>query len=374
MTKTQFKSTTLAVTLIIILFVPQKGLAWGGRGHDSICQAAIHLVKNQNLKDYLSNKPQIMGHLCNVPDTYWRSLPRDLTQHGDPTHYINPEALGLTVKDIPTDLKKLIYKYTGTQTDKEIKKETETALPQKKIVSVPLDMGTNWWRADQFYRSAIESGKKLKDSPAPTNKSEQQNEKLPYNKAAFEMLIAMGVMGHFVGDNSQPLHISSDYDGYAANSGGIHAYYEDACVAEFGPNLQALIVKKAQQLKSLKFITATTTVEKMKALGELSLSEAKDIFKLDPIISPSTLKLEKGMSLRTEAKRQPPSVGQKRFEKLIVVQMARSSLLLAKLWDEIYEKSGSPELKAYKSYAYPFKPDFVMPDYYDVTVEGQKKK
>ena len=365
MTKIQPKSTTLALTLIITSFIAQQAQAWGGKGHDSICQAAVHLVKNQNLKDYLSNKPQIMGHLCNIPDTYWRSLSRDLTQHGDPTHYINPEALGLTVKDIPTDLKKLSDKYTGTDNKDK---------PQQKIVSVPLDMGTNWWRADQFYRLALENGKILKDSPAPTNKSEQQNENLPYNKAAFNMLIAMGIMGHFVGDNSQPLHVSSDYDGYAANSGGIHSYYEDACVAEFGPNLQDLIVKKAQQLKSLKFIIAPTTLEKMKALGEISLSEAKDIFKLDPLISPSTLKLEKGMSLRTEAKRQPPSVGQKRFEKLIVVQMARASLLLAKLWDEIYEKSGSPELKSYKSYLYPLKPDFVMPDYYDVFIESSKKK
>ncbi len=369
MIKIQTKSTTLVLTLIITPFIAQQSQAWGGRGHDSICQAAVHLVKNQNLKEYLSNKPQIMGHLCNIPDTYWRSLSRNLTQHGDPTHYINPEALGLTVKDIPTDLKKLIYKYTGSD---NIEKDTEKL--QQKIVSVPLDMGTNWWRADQFYRLAIESGKKLKDSPAPTNKLEQQNENLPYNKAAYDMLIAIGIMGHFVGDNSQPLHISSDYDGYAANSGGIHAYYEDACVAEFGPNLQALIVKKAQQLKNMKFITATTTLEKMKALGEVSLSEAKDIFKLDPLISPSTLKLEKGMSLRTEAKRQPPSVGQKRFEKLIVTQMARASLLLAKLWDEIYEKSGSPELKSYKSYLYPLKPDFVMPDYYDVSAEGTQKK
>lgn len=373
MNKKQLKSTTLVMTLITPLFMPQKSPAWGGRGHDSICQAAVHLVKNQNLKDYLSNKPQIMGHLCNIPDTHWRSLPRDMTKHGDPTHYINPETLGLTVKDIPTDLKKLSDKYTGTDPT-ENNLEKDSAKPYRKIVSVPLDMGTNWWRADQFYRLAIENGKKLKDSPAPTNKSEQQNENLPYNKAAYEMLIAMGVMGHFVGDNAQPLHISSDYDGYAANSGGIHAYYEDACVAEFGPNLQALIVKKAQQLKSLKFITAPTTVEKMKALGEISLSEAKDIFKLDPITSPSTLKLEKGMSLKTEAKRQPPSVGQKRFEKLIVVQMARASLLLAKLWDEIYEKSGKPELKAYKSYLYPLKPDFIMPDYYDVSTEGNKKK
>ncbi len=373
MTKIQLKSTTLALTLIMTPFVAQQTFAWGGRGHDSICQAAVYLVKNPNLKNYLSNKPQIMGHLCNIPDTYWRSLSRNLTQHGDPTHYINPEALGLTVKDIPIDLKKLSDKYTGTDNKKNNIKN-DPAQAQQKIVSVPLDMGTNWWRADQFYRLAIESGKKLKDSPAPTNKSEQQNETFAYNKAAFDMLIAMGIMGHFVGDNSQPLHISSDYDGYAANSGGIHAYYEDACVAEFGSNLQALIVKKAQQLKSLKFITAATTLEKMKALGEISLSEAKDIFKLDPLISPSTLKLEKGMSLRTEAKRQPPSVGQKRFEKLIVVQMARASLLLAKLWDEIYEKSGSPELKAYKSYLYPLKPDFVMPDYYDVSVEGTNKK
>ena len=111
--------------------------------------------------------------------------------------------------------------------------------------------------------------------------------------------------------------------------------------------MQSKITTAAKKLKNTKFLTGTNTIEKMKFLGEISLSEAKDVLKVDPVTSPSVLKIEKGMSLKTAAKRQHASVGFKKFEKLIVTQMARSALLLANLWDEAYKSAGSPEVKAY---------------------------
>jgi hypothetical protein len=43
--------------------------------------------------------------------------------------------------------------------------------------------------------------------------------------------------------------------------------------------------------------------------------------------------------------------------------MSDSTAQLAAFWDEIYERAGKPDLSAYRSYRYPFKPDFVAPDY-----------
>ncbi len=89
--------------------------------------------------------------------------------------------------------------------------------------------------------------------------------------------------------------------------------------------------------------------------------------------APSTYKVEKGISLKSAAKREKPEVGFKKFEKLQIEQMARAAILLASFWDKVYIEAGSPEVKAYKSYKYPFTPDFVMPDYYDVKAEDEKK-
>jgi hypothetical protein len=356
---------TIILNVVFVSLQPTSALAWGGRGHDSICEAAVYLVQNKNLKEFLINKPHMMGHLCNIPDIYWKSLPMELRRHGDSGHYIDPEIIGLSAKDIPTDYKSIIEKYTG-QDNKE--------KSNSKILSIPLEFGSNWWRADQFYRRALTLGQELKNLKAPANSKEEQDENLAYNKTFYDMIISLGVMGHFVGDNSQPFHTTSDYDGYAANHGGIHAYYEDSCVAYFGADLHNRIYKKALKFKNASFLKSSSVLDRMKALAEISNKEIKDVFKADPVTTPSTIKLEHGMSLKVPAQRKPAEVGYKKFEKLQIEQMARSAIMLATFWDEVFEKSGNPEAKAYKSYKYPLTVDFIMPDYYDTKAEDDRKK
>lgn len=354
------------ITMVITISLQStQALAWGGRGHDSICEAAVFLVKNKNLKEFLINKPHMMGHLCNIPDIYWKSLPMELRRHGDSGHYIDPEIIGLSAKDIPTDYKAIIEKYTGQENKEK---------SNSKILSVPLEFGSNWWRADQFYRRAIALGQELKNLKAPANSKEEQDEDFAYNKTFYDMIISLGLMGHFVGDNSQPFHTTSDYDGYAANHGGIHAYYEDSCVAYFGADLHDRIYKKALKLKNVLFLKPTSVLDRMKSLAEISSKEIKDVLKVDPITNQSTIKLERGMSLKIPAQRKPAEVGFKKFEKMQIEQMARSAILLATFWDEAFEKAGNPEVKGYKSYKYPLTVDFVMPDYYDTKAEDDKKK
>lgn len=342
---------------LIILFTGSTTWAWGGRGHDAICQSAVFLVKSSALKEYLLNKPHMMGHLCNIPDIHWRNLPNEQTQHGNPTHYVNPEIVGLSTQTLPTEIKDIIQKYTGQE---------NMIRMGSKISSIPMDMGTSWWRADQLFRIALNTAKEVKKATPPSNSKEEQDDNLQYNKYFYDMVVALGIMGHYVGDNAQPFHVSSDYDGYAAGHGGIHAYYEDSSVAYFGPDLHSKIVSTAKKMKKTNFLIGKSTIEKMKKLGEISSNEVKDVLKVDPVIKPSSLKIEKGMSLKTAAVRRSAEVGHQKFEKLILQQMARASLLLAHLWDEVYQQAGSPEVKAYKSYKYPLTPEFIFPDYYEI--------
>lgn len=309
----------------------------------------------------------MMGHLCNIPDIYWRNLPPEQTKEGNPTHYTESEALGIPLKDMPLDMKVLVEKYTGTENKSN---------PISKIMSLPHEIGTNWWRANQLFEMSIVEGKKLKDFTPPANSKDEQNDELPYNKHLYNMITYMGIMGHFVGDNGQPLHTNSNYDGYDNGHGGIHSYYEDLCVSFFEADLSDKIVKKAKAIdrnsKLNKFTQEKTVLEKMRALGVISNNEVKELFKLDPIITQSILKEEKGMKIKTPAVRKSPAEGQKVFANLIVTDMARSALLLAKMWDDIYVEIGKPDFKAYKSYRYPLTPDFVIPDYYEIKTEPKK--
>jgi hypothetical protein len=361
---------------ILSFLLPACVWAWGGRGHHTICEAAVFLVKEKPLRESLQQKPFMMGHLCNIPDFYWKSLGPEVSKLGNSTHFIDTEVLGIPVKDIPLDYKQIVAKYTGAP----------NAFNPGTIYSVPLDFGSNWWRADQFYRRAIGLETEWKNAVLPANSKEEQDENLPYNKNAYEFYVNLGLMGHFVGDDGQPFHVTADYDGYKAGHGGIHAYFEDSIVGTLPYNLTALVVEEGQRLqkmaesknkesrKQVRFLLEPTVLEKMKALGEISGQEIPKIYKMDPIKKPSTEKSEKGMALRTPAERAPVETVSKKFQKLIVTDMARSSALLAQLWDEAYVKVGRPKLGAYKSYRFPFTPDFVPPDYFDVKDVEKKDK
>lgn len=355
------------ITFLFALTFTLNGWSWGWRGHHTVCEASVFLVKNKELKDFLQHKANMMGHLCNIPDIHWKSLGSEVGKQGNPTHYLDPEILGLKINEIPLDYQKIISSYTGKK----------NSFKEGIIFSIPTEFGSNWWRADQFYRRAIAAEKSWKTAVAPSNSKEEQDDNLPYNKLVYDFFVNLGLMGHFVGDNGQPFHSTADHDGWFAGHGGIHGYYEEAVVAAFPYNLTAQVVEDGMKLQKIKdskdkkdhklvsFLAEKTVLEKMRGLSQSAFAEIQTIYSLDPIKKPSIQKDEKGMLLRTRAEREPAKTVAAKYQTMIVRDMARSAVLLAQLWDMAYEKIGSPKLAAYKSYQFPFMPEFIPPDYFD---------
>tara|TARA_B110001454_G_scaffold219179_1_gene250758 strand:- start:44262 stop:45359 length:1098 start_codon:yes stop_codon:yes gene_type:complete len=344
----------IGVLVLITSFFSEKAFSWGNRGHHEICIAATHLVKDDALRPFLRFRMHSMGHLCNIPDIYWKSLGPDVGEVGNPTHYIDPEIIGMDASTLPKDYKSIMEKYTGT--------ENLFKNNGNKIFSIPKEMGSLWWRADQFFRLITELKPSFSNIVTPKNYKEEQDDKLPYNQAVFSMIQYMGIMGHYVGDASQPFHATSDHDGWKAQHGGIHSYYEEQTVAYFGPDMQKLIADKAKTIKDAK-LTSGTTIEIMQHLNTLAAKDIEKVLKLDPVLKKSEIKSDKGMDIKTPAERSPAEVGFKKFKDLIVLHMARSAVALAHLWDQSYHDAGSPSLQAYKSFRYPHTPDFIPPDY-----------
>ena len=350
------------LSFLMISLFSSASFAWGGRGHSSLCEAASFLVQEPGLKDIIAHKSHIMGFLCNIPDTHWKNIGPQISQIGSPAHYVNSQILGLDPKDVPTDYQKILNEYTGKPN--KIKGGT--------IFSIPQEFGSNWWRADQFFRRASDLKEAFSKSSLPTNSKEEQDDNSTFNNSADQFFTNIGLMGHFVGDNGQPFHSSADYDGYLSGHGGIHAYYEDAIVSALDYDLISKIVRKGKELQALakkkdkrvSFLNEKTVVEKMRSLSQISVSEVPDIYKIDQVKSASTLKEEKGMQIKKIAERLPATQLATKFEPLVVRQMARSAALLAQLWDQAYVNAGSPKLAVYKSYKFPFQPEFINPDYY----------
>lgn len=345
----------IASSIFAVVVTGHQAQAWGGRGHAAICETAVYLVKEKGLKDYLKNKPQMMGHLCNMPDFYWRSLSPEETKLGNPAHFMDLEITGLKIADVPLDYKTIVETYTG---------KPNAFKPGAVIKDVPSEFGSMWWRADQFYRRFLTYNVELQAATEPKNHKEAVNDKLPYNKAAYEMVVSLGLMGHFVGDASMPYHNTSNYDGWENGHGGIHGYYEDELVSEFDGDLQARVLKEARAWKNPLFLKPKTPLEKMKALSEWNRQDIAKIEKLDPILKPSTVeKSVDGLEKRIPAERKPSEEAFKTFDKMIVKELASSSLVLAKLWDDAYVEAGRPKLASSKIYRYPLTVDFIPPDY-----------
>ncbi len=367
----------IAMIFSALFFNASTALAWGGRGHHTICDAATFLVKNDELRAFLTQRPQMMGHLCNVPDIYWKSLSGVVISIGSPTHYIDPEVLGLPIDQVPLDFAKIITDYTG---------KIDATSKDRKIIDIPSELGSIWWRVDDLQKMAVQLGDKIKAVPAPANRNEEQNDNLEYNKLIYQYFIITGVMGHYVGDSSQPLHSSSNYDGWDNGHGGLHSFYEDAGVSAQPYNLHAKIVEQGMKYQKLAeanrktmkpnsdlaFLNSATTLEKMRAMTLIANKELKGVEKIDPVTKPSVLKEEKGMRIKTVAERKPVESVAKEFGVLIVKEMGRSAALLAQLWDETYIQIGTPKLAAYKSYKYPFTPEFIRPSYVPEAVKKEK--
>lgn len=315
---------------------------WGNRGHHELCVAATYLVEDSELSAFLKARQHRMGLLCNIPDVLWKSLPEDKTKQGNPTHYLGAEKIGKSLKDLSPIFKE------------NLSEELDAHVFTR-------DAGTMWWRADQFLRLAISAAERAKRTVAPANPKEEQDWNLPYNVAVYDMHVAMGIMGHFVGDAQMPYHNSSDYDGWGVGHGGIHYFYEDLCVDEMGSNLTNEVVSEAAKIKSSeKYLDkALSPAARMKEVAQISFAEKLQVEKLDVVVKASKTDGDK----KIKAERETVAKACPRFKRLIVKQLARGARMLASFWDEAYLKGGRPELKQYKSYRYPLTPDFVEPDY-----------
>lgn len=334
-----------AITIGFLSF-PWQAAAWGERGHHTVCDVATRLVSEPGLREFLKMRGHVMGHTCNVPDIHWKSLPSSVSGIGGPTHYIEPDMIGLAIKDTPSIFSEFIQKLTVSG--------EPTQLVNK--------VGTLWWRAEEFFNLAHESAEKISSQALPLNGAEEQLDTLPYNEAIYEMMKNMGLMGHFIGDASMPYHNWADYDGYAVGRGGIHAYYESTCPGEFGSDLIQSVNEVAVGITNAS--NNLSAPELVKKLSKISVEEVAAVEKLDVVLEPSTQTVnEHGMTVKKTAVRPAPAQQCPTFRPLITLQMARSSKLLAQLWDKMYVKAGRPNLSAYKSYRYPLTPDFVKPKY-----------
>ena len=409
---------SLAKNFVLILGICLAAplFAWGERGHHIVSGVAALLVSDLSSKEaqekglgqFFDQYVLALGHLSNVPDFSWRNrnLKPAAAKVGGPNHYFELEAVfGPSDKDtaaflkhfqeIPADYDKFRKRFNGT--------------PDKLTggkVNVYSSTGTSPWRAQQLHelmKEALRCAKeKEKSDPAAKNGfnpalGEPFRMKPGGTKAVvpayvcdrknsrradlYAAVVFAGILSHYIGDQSQPLHSSVDYDGRVTGNGGLHRYFETEVLGAADQGLRLETHRRSSDEKFRKSVfdkipfapeDARGVVRMMFALTADSLSHLDAVRKTDDsvaIVKRGT-KLEWGGSrgeFFTYAKRKDPGdpAVQKAFRPMIVDRLATGSLLLARLWVSAWERAGKPDLSRVSRIDLPYPVDvpFIWPDY-----------
>lgn len=220
-------------TLLVLAFVacaPVVAFAWGATGHTMVSRVAIENLPAE-IPEFLKapGLAEDVGELGREPDRQRGNKAFDL--NNSPAHFLDLEDDGTVLGGVPIDPLP------------PSRQALDTALRAKNIDPslagfLPYAISDGWYqlRTDfSYWRIAV-----VAEKSAPTP---EERDWFAKERRRREMLIIrdLGYWSHFVGDGSQPLHVSVHFNGWGnyANPNGftqsnkVHAYFEGEFVKRF---------------------------------------------------------------------------------------------------------------------------------------------
>lgn len=405
---------------LLAVFVPVHGPAhgWGERGHHLVARNAALLMedlsdseaKAKGLASFFRARAHLFGHLANIPDISWRDTHTQSALSlaaNAPTHYLDIEfLLGSPQKDkdkymenirqLPVDYPILKANFDGKKNPSQL--QTKEAPPLKIYENV----GTAPWRIRELYESMTKAFSCLKDiekkhsaqmKEADQFKSllaiESKSWRLPLytsslasNKfyscdsdqshlQALSAAIAIGgVMGHFVGDLSQPYHTTINYDGWATGNGKAYEFFETSVVNEQDSSFEHEVFRasKSTKIKRIFQRNLDTDWRTPGASARFALALAAHSWNYIP----EAISLDKKYAIVKTIEGQAP---QRRipssksvvdnFKPLLTECLAMGSRALATIWYQSWVEGGKPDLSVFDPYSPPYLLDvpFLVPTY-----------
>jgi hypothetical protein len=192
------------------LMISSRAFAWGEVAHGILASTGAGLAQNGFFQANAKN----FATLATVPDVVWKAgsdRTGESPNHWFQADYYFPSCSAADIDSFPKVYADAVNKYSS---------------------STVLAQGTAPWRVKQFYDMAVEALKAGNTDAA-----------MQY----------MGVMSHYIGDMSQPLHDSQNYDGAMTSSNGkatgIHAYFESSNISAANQSaLQSAVQTRAATL------------------------------------------------------------------------------------------------------------------------------
>lgn len=246
-------------------------MAWGATGHEWVSGIAAELLPEE-LPAFL-RLPEVAPEIAVLGRELDRSKGAGEThdRERDPGHYIDLDDAGLALGTVPLDR----LPATREQYDTQLRARGHTQYEAGYLPYAMVD-GFQQLRKDFAYWRAAVLG-------AETAASPEERAEFEADRRLREKLIVhdIGIWSHYVGDASQPLHVTIHYNGWTGqpNPAGyttdkIHAHVEGAFVAK---NLARAAVKA----RVVPYADCTCTVqERTRTLIARSLAQVVPLYAL----------------------------------------------------------------------------------------------
>jgi hypothetical protein len=209
------KARILFLASLLLLLISSQGWAWWVKGHGAITEAAISRLPDE-VPAFFRAAGKQAGYLSGEPDRWKNRQTPYLRAAEAPDHYIDLE--DYKGEELPAnryDAIRLVTRLGGNP-------ERAGLLPY-----AVMEYFDRLSIAFYDYRQLLERERKLADA------SPEERRELESERKAIEIKCIMyaGILAHYAGDASMPLHTTIDYDGRVASKGpdgrklqqGIHA-------------------------------------------------------------------------------------------------------------------------------------------------------
>ena len=212
-----------ALALVPLLFT-QQSAAWGSDGHRMINRLAAAALP-PDVPDFLRSPAALdaMEYFGPEPDRWKSPAEPELSAAGSPEHYIDLEYADLIGGPLPRKRYDFVRALAFAQ-----KAHPDLPLSPESVGLQPYAATENYERL----KSAMRSYRELAAAHRNTRPVE------------CEIVYTAGILGHFVADASQPLHVTIQFNGWTGpNPNGyttehrIHAQFETEFVGPRGANI-----------------------------------------------------------------------------------------------------------------------------------------
>lgn len=315
------KRRIATAVIVTALLTPTMSQAWGRRGHAVVCETAAILLAQPVMREHSFD----LGYYCNVPDLVWKKPPLYKLEWFN--HFMDLEIFARLAKP-----------ENGVDPFSLSRAEFNAKYPEVKE-----DAGRAYWRIRELFARLGDLANQLRASnedtsnePAKEPNNETTAAKLKRrHRLQSDWLVTAGAIGHYVGDLSQPLHVTENYDGKMTDQPGIHAFFEDTLVDAIDSGILGSPKKLAGEVaaKALKIWKKRQSTKREKANSVSNqMTDAALLGLLAELAKQSNAEIPALLADDRRVGRSGLSAAAKAHHRRIVERLAAGAVTLAEIW------------------------------------------